>query len=139
MLNEIARKKAIIRDIILYITENSCTPKQACKIFNVPVSFFYYHVTKDSELQQLMSEHLLAQGLTIFSEVLEEVNKDYDNDDPVKIGRDKLNFDKRKYYLSKLLPKVFGERVDVLFDTKQVDKPEIVININGNPDALKID
>jgi hypothetical protein len=48
------------------------------------------------------------------------------------VARDRLRVDTRKWYLSKVLPKVYGDKIDLTTDGKELPSPIIQLNVQPN-------
>jgi ArsR family metal-binding transcriptional regulator len=64
-----------------------------------------------------------SQAQHLFDQLIEIADKGND------VSRDRLRVDTRKWYLSKVLPKVYGDKLDVTSDGKALPTPIIPANL----------
>jgi hypothetical protein len=83
------------------------------------------------------AEHMFDELLEIADDGTNDfVEKEFENGhmkiepQPEAIGRSRLRVDTRKWYLSKVLPKKFGDKLDVTTDNQPINKISIEI-VNG--------
>lgn len=69
----------------------------------------------------------------LFEEILDlsdgNVN---DLDDPIKVSRNKLQIDTRKWVLSKMAPKKYGDKVDVTSDGEKIEGGVTIFQLPDN-------
>lgn len=99
-----------------------------------------YAYAKDVGAESLLGEIL---------EIADDKESDY-TDDPIigpvlnkeHIMRARLRVDTRKWYLSKVLPKMYGDKLDLTSDGKKLEPPQINIidyrdyKVDGDDDTL---
>jgi hypothetical protein len=114
--------------------------RNVCKDDGMPaISAVLRWLTEDDKqfFKDQYDQAKLAQAEHLFHEILEITDQEgkdfYDADgkkipNSVKIQRDRLRIDTRKWYLSKVLPKVYGEKLDLSSGGEKLS-PNIV-NVN---------
>jgi hypothetical protein len=126
------------------LTELSCSSKglyTICKSMGVDYSGFYKHLAKRDDLihkyaraKELQMEYMADEIQQIADDGTNDtyiddngkVKTDYDN-----IQRSKLRVDTRKWLMSKLLPKKYGDKLDVTSDQKPLDSGKTIIQLPG--------
>lgn len=113
---------------------------------DMPSSSTIYRWLLDEDKKEFWEQYERARNIQaelMFEELL-EIADDGTNDTYLKenndgstfeatntdvIARSRLRVDTRKWYLSKVLPKKFGEKIDMTTNGKEIPQP--IMNING--------
>lgn len=113
---------------------------------DMPSSSTIYRWLLDEDKKEFWEQYERARNIQaelMFEELL-EIADDGTNDTYTKenndgstlevtntdvIARSRLRVDTRKWYLSKVLPKKFGEKIDMTTNGKEIPQP--IMNING--------
>jgi len=82
----------------------------------------------DKEKEDFLHHYNVASNIRA-DELFDELQDIADNEEG-DVQRDRLRVDTRKWYLSKVLPKKFGDKLDVTTDGEKINKVSIEI-ING--------
>ena len=132
---------ALIDDILF---ELSCSDKglvTICKSKGVDFSGFYKRIAKSEELiqryaraKELQMEFMADQIQAIADDGSNDTYIDGDGKTKVdydNIQRSKLRVDTRKWLMSKLLPKKYGDRLDVTSGDKPLENSKTIIQLPG--------
>ncbi len=95
---------------------------------------------KDKYKQYVRAKEIMAASM--FDELL-EIADDNSEDEIVRedgksmlnhefVGRSRLRIDTRKWYLSKVLPKVYGDKLDLTTNGETFNAPPPVVNVYSN-------
>jgi hypothetical protein len=74
---------------------------------------FYEWLNADAELSNQYSLACEVRAEKIFEDVLRIADGIDEVDEPVKIQRDRLKIDARKWMLGRMVPKKYGEKIEV--------------------------
>ncbi len=92
-----------------------------CEDEGMPVAKTIYNWLLDKDKESFLHKYNNARAIQaelMFDELLKIADKS-----DGEIMRDRLRVDTRKWYLSKVLPKKFGEKVDVTTDGEKIQIP----------------
>ena len=137
--------KELIPEVLESIRETG-NLRKSCEKHGVKPSTFLLWVNGDSSLAEQYAQAreigLEAMAHDILDIADEGRNDTYVDDkgnvqvDTDVIARSRLRVDSRKWLLSKLLPKKYGEKLDLTSDGKQL--PQVTVNVpplpNGGPE-----
>lgn len=117
------RFSAVLKDI----SENSMSLRMALKNNKLGKSTWLNKVNKDSDFATQYERAREERADNIFEEILAISDHTAEDHTPFTganvVNRDRLRIDARKWMLSKMLPKKYGERID----EKSEDDNEIVV------------
>jgi hypothetical protein len=122
--------KAKIPDI-LKAMESGLSARKACEASKVPLRTFLDWVNADDALgvQYARAREL---GLEKMAEDILDIADDRIGDPQ----RDRLRVDARRWLLSKMLPKKYGDKLDVTSEGERIQAPPIVgLQVITKPDA----
>lgn len=130
-------KSEIFNNICIDISENRISLREALIKENTPSAATFYKWMNEDELKLKQYAHACeARADAIFDEML-EIADDGTNDYMIKISksgeeyealnaehvqRSKLRIDARKWMLSKMNPKKYGDKLDLTSDNKAINK-----------------
>lgn len=84
---------------------------------NLPTAYTFFKWLLDPAYAQVYAYAREVKAHKIFDECLAISDNLEQNEDTIaQIQRDRLRLDARKFYLAKVLPKVYGDKVDVTSD-----------------------
>ena len=88
--------------------------RQACRDNKIPATTFITRVEKSERLAEQYAR-AKEQGIERFADEIAEIadNESQDIFNPSKVARDRLRIDSRKWLLSKLIPKKYGDKLDL--------------------------
>ena len=100
--------------------------RQACRDNKIPVTTFITRVEKSERLAEQYAK-AKEQGIERFADEIAEIADDESQDifNPSKVARDRLRIDSRKWLLSKLIPKKYGDKLDVTTGGEKIPAPII--------------
>jgi hypothetical protein len=96
----------------------------------MPSSATIFNWLLDKDKKEFLEQYETARNIqaeTMFEELLEIADSK-----ETEVMRDRLRVDTRKWYLSKVLPKKFGEKLDLTSDGKKLPTPIYVPNEKEN-------
>lgn len=74
-----------------------------------------------------------ARQEALFDDIIDLSDGDkYDVDDPIKVSRNKLQIDARKWALSKMNPKKYGDKVDITSDHEKIEGGVTIFQLPDN-------
>lgn len=133
------QRKTILEGIFNDIAKNKLSLSKACDKANLEKSSFYEWIDSDKEFNNQYARATEERQTGLFEEILDiadESERDIITGEDGKekvdwevIGRSKLRIDARKWILSKMNPKKYGEKVDLTSDNKP---------LNNQPDLSKL-
>lgn len=102
--------------------------RRACRENGIAVTTFITRVEKSPELAEQYAR-AKEEGIERFADEIAEIadNESQDIFNPAKVARDRLRIDSRKWLLSKLIPKKYGDKLDVTSGGEKVPTPIIQI------------
>lgn len=135
--------KEIVKEICERIASGEST-RSICKDDHMPFLSTIYRWLLNPEHKSFCEQYEIACNIRadhMFEELLEIaddgtndfVEKEYQNGhmsieiQPEAIGRSRLRVDTRKWYLSKVMPKKYGEKLDLTTDGEKINKISIEI------------
>lgn len=113
IVNEIALTNKSLRDIL---TENINYPN---------ANTFFKWMIKDNEKAQRYAHAQAVKAHLLFNDLLAISKGDGIDDTVVKVQRDRLITDSLKFFIAKVLPKVYGDKIDITSEGKAV----VVVNL----------
>jgi hypothetical protein len=90
-------------ETLLAICRDKAMPSQAT---------VYRWMEQNPEFREKMIRARAAQAHILFDQTL-IISDDMTSDNPVKVARAKLMIESRRWYISKVLPKKFGDKLDL--------------------------
>ena len=122
--------------------------RSICKDDDMPSAVSIYNWLLDDDKKEFFKQYARAkdaQAELMFDELLEiaddgsndymtieKGDKSYNVEDREVTNRSKLRVDARKWYLSKVLPKKFGDKMDLTSDGKALPTPILANVIHRN-------
>lgn len=135
----------LFNDIIKDITENKTPVNQAIKK-TMYFDKFYQLLDSDVLKKERYARAREIRADVIFQEII-EISDDSSQDEldtefGVKenkefVNRSRLKIEARKWVLSKMNPKKYGEKIDITTDNESLNKPIFNIQIDGKDIDLK--
>ena len=100
--------------------------RKACRDNKIPATTFITRVEKSERLAEQYAK-AKEQGIERFADEIAEIADDESQDifNPSKVARDRLRIDSRKWLLSKLIPKKYGDKLDVTTGGEKIPAPII--------------
>ena len=97
--------------------------------YPTPATFFNWLID-DPHKQKLYKYAREVLAHKLFDD-LNDIAKgvDIDNDSVVKVQRDRLRTDTIKFYISKILPKVYGDKIDVTSNGESINVVSLGVGI----------
>lgn len=133
------QKETILNEIFLLIANDGLALRNILKRDNMPsVETFYKWINEDKEkaiqyarATEIRADKIFDEILTISDSTEDDIIID-ENGNPITnhnvINRDRLRIDSRKWVLSKMQPKKYGDKLDVTSDNERLSsKLEVVI------------
>lgn len=133
------QKETILNEIFLLIANDGLALRNILKRDNMPsVETFYKWINEDKEkaiqyarATEIRADKIFDEILTISDSTEDDIIVD-ENGNPITnhnvINRDRLRIDSRKWVLSKMQPKKYGDKLDVTSDNERLSsKLEVVI------------
>lgn len=131
----------LIDDILSELSFSNKGLVTICKSKGVDFSGFYKRIAKSEELIQRYARAKELQ-MEFMADEIQAIADDGENDtyiddngnartDHDNIQRSKLRVDTRKWLMSKLLPKKYGDKIDVTSDGEKVSQATTIILPNG--------
>lgn len=97
------------------------------------VTFFKW-ITNDPELKRVYSYAREVLAHKLFDELNEIAKGPKDEADTVvKVQRDRLRTDTIKFYIAKILPKVYGDKIDVTTNGESINIVSLGVGIKPEP------
>ena len=125
------QKEAILRSIFEDISKGMSLRK-ACKNSGIPRITFYDWIDKEQRLADLYTR-ARQQGIeTRFESIEEDYSEEPQRDpetgkiDPAWVQLQRLKIDSKKWELSKLAPKKYGDKIDVTSKGESIQAPSVV-------------
>lgn len=106
-------------DLVCVEVENGRAVRQACPEI-MSLDKFYQLLKDNPELAKRYAHACEARADTIFDEIIDIAEGSASFDEPVNVQRDRLKIDARKWVLSKLAPKKYGDKIDVTSDGEKL-------------------
>ena len=105
---------------------------------NYPVvSTFFNWIDSTPERQKQYARAQEVKAHSFFNELLTTAKgADSDNDTVVKVQRDRLVTDTIKFYIAKVLPKVYGEKVDITSGGEAINVVSLGVGIAPKEDTV---
>jgi hypothetical protein len=137
-------REKVSKEVLFFMTEENCSLRQACKNAGVPFGTFLGWVDADPVLAEqytrartILLEHMAEDTLLIADEAVGSL--DNGGTDSGAVAKQRLQVDTRKWLLSKLAPRKYGEKI-----TQEVTGADggpvqfqqvrrIIVDPNGNP------
>jgi hypothetical protein len=114
-------------DIILQRIADGESLRSVCRDKKMPhVSTVIKWRSENQEFLAQYEEARISQAQHLFDQLIDIADTGED------VARDRLRVDTRKWYLSKVLPKVYGDKIDFTTDGKELPSP--IIQLNVQPD-----
>lgn len=138
-------EKEVVFNSIISDIENGASLRSCLRKENAPSSSTFFIWIDESEEKskryeraiELRAEYLFDELFEIADKQSEDVSTDKDGNrivNPNIVQRNRLQIDVRKWALSKMIPRKYGDKLDVTQETKQIT--EIVLTdatTNHNP------
>ena len=130
-------KTKIIDDIFNQLIEGKSLRKTVIKS-GISCKVFFQWIKQDKDKS---NQYALASGIradVLFEEILDiadDGSGDYQNTPeglkliPENIQRSRVRIDARKFYLSKVMPKKYGEKIDITSDGDKISQPPVTFKI----------
>lgn len=126
-----SEKQEIIDRICKHISDNNTSLRDALMLHDMPeAKTFYRWIDEDEEKRQQYARACEVRAENIFEEILEIADEnalDISIDDEGKwningevVQRSRLKIDARKWVLSKMQPKKYGDKLDVTSDGEKL-------------------
>lgn len=132
-------KEQQIADILKRIEVEGMSLRKSCDVEGVPISTFMRWVSEDESLadqyarvREVGLEKMAEDILSIADDGLNDTYKDENGNtftDNDVIQRSKLRVDARKWLLSKMLPKKYGDKLDVTSGGKEITAPIVGLRV----------
>lgn len=140
MAYSIEEKQKIIIDICNDVVENKISFNVAVSKSEISLVSFYQWISKDAELQNLYNYARIVRSDVLFEEIIdiadnqedgEEVSNEYDEAGVIQktvikkgdmFKQRQLKIDARKWVVSKLQPKKYGDKIDVTSDNEPINQ-----------------
>ena len=133
-LNQIKRDETFLNIINSLIEgETIANTLKSNKDYPSPATFFNWLID-DPHKQKLYKYAREVLAHKLFDD-LNDIAKgvDIENDSVVKVQRDRLRTDTIKFYISKILPKVYGDKIDVTSGGEAVNVVSLGVGIKPEP------
>ena len=90
---------------------------------NKPISrtTFYDWINKDKEKLDIYARACILRADFLFDEILEIADNETRDKSNIAVSRDRLKVDTRKWALSKMNPKKYGDKIDVTSDNEKIE------------------
>jgi hypothetical protein len=106
--------------------------RKVCPAF-MSVDKFHKMCSDDKQLNERYARACEIRAETIFDEIIDiSDGSSHAFDDPVKIQRDRLKIDARKWAASKLAPKRYGDKIDVTSDGEKIKSHVTIFQLPDN-------
>lgn len=103
----------LLAPLILEEMGKGVSLRQACQVHEVPIGTFFYWLDQDKELLEHYTQ-ARARLLDVKAEELEEIGERAASaETAVEVAGLRLLSDNRKWLLSKLAPKKYGDKLDL--------------------------
>jgi hypothetical protein len=114
-------------DTILQRIADGESLRSVCRDKKMPhVSTVIKWRSENQEFLAQYEEARISQAQHLFDQLIDIADTGED------VARDRLRVDTRKWYLSKVLPKVYGDKIDLTTDGKELPSPIIQLNVQPN-------
>jgi hypothetical protein len=125
-------KDIIYNDIIEQLTDQ--TNKGIVSILksntNYPnITTFYNWIDSTPERNKMYARTQEVKAHILFNELLETAKGDTNNDTVVKVQRDRLITDTIKFYVAKVLPRIYGDKLDVTTNGESINIVSLGVGI----------
>lgn len=87
----------------------------------LPGTYTFFKWLKTPEYAQVYAYAREVRAAKLFDECLAIADGQRDDDTVVKVQRDRLRVDTIKFYLSKIVPKLYGDRVDITSNGESIN------------------
>ena len=139
----------IFEEILEYI-EDGKSLRSILKPLNMPSSrTFFKWIDEDKEKVKRYARAMEIRAESIFEDILEIADDgtndfmtitkggiEYNVEDKEVTNRSRLRVDARKFFLSKVLPKKYGDKLDLTSDGYKLEAPKkIIIKVNRREDT----
>jgi hypothetical protein len=125
-----------VYDKVLELIKEGNSVTQAVKQFGMTKWHFYEKVKNNEAFANLYACACEIRAFQMFDEII-EIADDSSNDDKITefgtvenkewVNRSRLRIDARKWALSKMMPKKYGDKLDVTTDGEKITTPTPVI------------
>lgn len=104
--------------------------RRVCPTF-MSVDKFLQMCSENKILNERYARACEARAGAIFDEII-EISDGGQLDDPIKIQRDRLKIDARKWTASKLAPKKYGDKLDLTTDGEKLQSQVTIFQLPDN-------
>lgn len=128
-------------EVLELIAKQGLSLTKACETVKCSRSRFLKECDNNEELRHRYARACEDRADRMFEEIIDICEEGERNilDDPAtrnaQTQRDKLRIDARKWVLSKMQPKKYGDKLDVTSDGKQMNQVSIMLPDNKREDA----
>lgn len=106
--------------------------RKAIKAAHIGQSTFYKWVDEDTDREERYVRAMQARADKIFEDMLEIAdNSANKKESKEQIARNRLQVDTRKWHLSKLAPKKYGDKLDITSDNEKIESTVILLPQNS--------
>ena len=131
-VEKLSKFKAIIKEV-----EKGSSVRAATRIKeNIDISTFYKWLAEDEELAKLYARATERRAEAIFEDMLNIADENYkdtyidengiERTDHDVVQRSKLRIDTRKWMLAKMMPRKYGDKLDITSGDKAIAVPPII-------------
>lgn len=123
-------KEKIFKKIFTLMSKDGHSLRKACEQIPIPPKTFYEWIDNDKEKSKQYARAAEERADVMFEDILKIVDATEDdiiiNDEGNAITnhnviqRDRLRADARKWMLSKMIPKKYGDKLDMNLDTSKI-------------------
>jgi hypothetical protein len=139
-------EKDKIFDVVIESICNGNSLRKSCNNV-IPCKTFFEWMSND-ELKSKQYAYACTERADFIFEQTLNISDNVENDmitledgrevvNNAVIQRDRLRVDTRKWFLSKINPKKYGEKIDVTTDGEKITNPQIDLKIDGSSILLK--
>lgn len=126
-------KEKIISDIVaLTIAGKSIT--KICLLKGMPnKDTIFDWLSKDKDFSDRYARAKEIQAHCMFGEIIDLV----DDSDPMEAAKTRIQVDTRKWFLAKVLPKIYGDKIDVTTNGDSINSTKFIVDNDRTASEIK--
>lgn len=128
-----AEDKNKILDSVFKEIENGSSLRLACQKNKIPPKTFYEWIDGDPDKSKQYAQALELRAELKFESIEDDYTAEPQRDaetgriDPAWVNLQRLKIDAKKWELSKMMPKKYGEKLDITSKGEQVQAPPVFV------------